>query len=104
MQCRYDGCHHHAVSRGLCTGHRSQRERGVGLSPLGPRGPRPSGRVPLRVTVSPYTLTQLGNDPAARARQILEACTGTAPPVDCDRNTEAEMARDLRLRTDTDWD
>ena len=82
MQCIFEGCGHKSVSRGLCTGHRSQRERGAELSPLGPRGPRPSGRVPLRVTISPYTLTQLGDDPAIRARQILEAYTGTIDSAD----------------------
>lgn len=82
MKCTFFDCPHRAVSRGLCTGHRSQRERGAERSPLGPRGPRPSGRVPLRVKISPYTLAQLGEEPAVRARKILEAYTGTIDPTD----------------------
>jgi hypothetical protein len=83
--CTFPGCPHRAVSHGLCSGHRSQRERGAELTPLGPRGPRPSGLETVRLRLRPETVEVIasmasdGEDARSRARRMLEAMTGTTP-------------------------
>lgn len=85
--CTYQGCSRHAVSRGLCSGHRSQRDRGVELYALGSRHGQLGAIISVRLRPeTAAALRQLSTDPLSQlCRRLLEAATGTgsSEPTPC---------------------